>query len=1131
MIMTWKKYIAECFFRHTYIKMAALLLVVFSVLTGCDGSGCKYADDWGDKVSISVTVNADTEFTGTGITVYKDEPLFMRVGGVVDLCPDNTLLGSETVPTSIVPTTDAWQNSGYRVSAGDWVTIVVDGYYTDRTGNRIENGRGLYAIISDAAGGTSTVPGEYDDDWWYGRPNADTLNSTALKTASEAPEFFELWNNGTAGIGSGYMGTASRDGYVWFKYARTANPGDNANRRQLTNSGEWDERWSPWKGFYSWARPECPLCRHETIGTMCAASCSPCAALFVGAGICFVACVGGCWAAVEEVCRSKELSPGHRKCINDKDDFVVGAGSDRWCGENNNGGGDHSGCYDWPPNARGYDITIGAGCPGSAGKYLYAYFANGNQDAPVRRQVFTPMGCDPSNRATCTPVFRNGRPLYTDMPHVDASTPNFSMYYKTNSNFDSNGIMKDDVVSPYTGRLWFKIQDDQFKPSDLITRKKEGDAWRPADCSEGSSDCCVEPAECVDNPHFNILNSTGDAQRPACNSAVKSGYTRFGYDENGQELGDCRPARGYTGHSDNIGSYDVYIETTKIGGGFSAFLTGLVNTVRGILFGECMTDENMAEQSCFTRGYCMDARGGKNRCESDFSGTWVDGVGCTDGTAGCVYGDDCTCSAGTTQTRSSLDQKFYCLKPMTYSEARCSELGMIYSDGDCVFDTRIGSGECRENGGTWVPTRNDWKPGIAQRMYNQLIAQTDVDGTRSTNAFLNAVRAALVLYIVLFAFSYMMGIVETPQKEFVFGVIRIAIILQLISPDSWEFFHYYLFTIFTDGMADLISMVSGQFMGVMSNVGDNVLIDPITGGPVLDAEGARPSQMLDTSGNPMFSADGAPIYDVVREEDMRVVKVGVNDPFSFANQTIAMFFSTESQSKLVGLFFSMFPLGMFYAIFIYWGMYTYVMALIKATILYILAMMAIALLLAVAPIFISFLLFSRTRGNFDKWAKQLMNFLFQPVLVLTALALFNVFVYSALYMTLHYDVCWGCVLRVEWPIPLINETINFCVFYSYTTWGGAGDGAIPMGFYLILILIIMANVAYKMNDWMAKIAAELTSGDLSTALGNVASAMGDNIKGGAVAATKAAAKSTVSVVRAGASKAKKAVTKESDDDK
>lgn len=1085
----------KCF----YAKALAVMLVSFSVLSGCDGGGCIYADDWGDKIRINVSVPANKEITNTGVTVYEGEPLFMRVGGLIDLCPDSLTIGPNTYPTSIRSNTPKWQNSGYRVSKDDFITILIDGSYQDITGKSIKDGRGLYAVVSDVDPNTI-----YNDDWWYGKPKAETLNSSVLKTALDTPDFFEMWNNGTVGSGAGYMGKVSGDlfsensthGFVWFKYARTANPGDNKDRRQLSDAGNWHSRWSPWKGFWSWGDPDCTACRHEFIATTCI---SGCAGTGITAPLCIPICIGG----MEADCNNRELSPGQKFCENSG---AFGSDGGSWCGDDYNGQGS-SGCYSWPKNSGGYDITLGAGCPGRFGKYLYAYFANGNNDSPSRKQLFSPAGCDPTNRETCVPVFRDGRPVYQDVPHLERKTPNMSMYYIDNKDFLSNGQLVDGYRSPYTGRLWFKIQDDEFKPSDLVTTKKINGSWEVSSCGKGDEGCCIGPAECVDSPHVKILTDDGKAQRPLCNSDAKDGYTRFRYDDNGNELGNCRPARGYMGYSDNIGSYDVYVETTKIGSGFSAFLTGLINSIRGILFGECMTDENVAQQSCHTQGYCMNDKTGKESCEEDFGGSWVDGVGCTDGSTPCTHDEKlkgCSCSSGSFQSRSSVDYKYYCRKLMNYDEQKCSNIGMIFSGGECVFDTRITSGECVENGGTWVPNRQDWKPGITQKLYTKFIANSNFEGTNTANPFLNAVRASLLLYIVIFAFFYMLGMIETPQREFVVSIFRLAIIVQLIGPNSWEFFHSNLFTIFTDGMSELIMMVAGQFMGVMNDVGDNNLIDPITGKAVLDGTGVLPPQMYDEAGELIVDSLGNPAYGVITEEQMRQVKVGVDDPFSFANQTIAMFFSPEVQKKLMGLLFSMFPIGIIYVIFIWWGMFTYVFAIIKAAILYILAMIAISLLLVVAPIFISFMLFKRTRDIFEKWIMSLVNFLFQPVLVLTALALFNVFVYSALYMTLHYDVCWGCVLHAEIPLPGL-DAIRFCVFWGYTTWGGAEDGAIPMGFHLILILLIMTSVAYKMNDWMAKIAAELTTGDVATSLSKTAGAVTNQLYSGVASVGQAAA--------------------------
>ena len=57
------------------------------------------------------------------------------------------------------------------------------------------------------------------------------------------------------------------------------------------------------------------------------------------------------------------------------------------------------------------------------------------------------------------------------------------------------------------------------------------------------------------------------------------------------------------------------------------------------------------------------------------------------------------------------------------------------------------------------------------------------------------------------------------------------------------------------------------------------------------------------------------------------------------------------------------------------GFVVFIAAIIKALILYLLATLSISLLLIVAPIYISFMLFEKTKPLFDAWIKSLISFI------------------------------------------------------------------------------------------------------------------------------------------------------------
>lgn len=332
-----------------------------------------------------------------------------------------------------------------------------------------------------------------------------------------------------------------------------------------------------------------------------------------------------------------------------------------------------------------------------------------------------------------------------------------------------------------------------------------------------------------------------------------------------------------------------------------------------------------------------------------------------------------------------------------------------------------------ETGAKTTVTKNRiWRPGVTQFMYEILV---------HSKVFVDTVRAMMVLVIIIYAMMFMMGMLKEAHTTVIKQIIKLAIIVQLISPNSWQFFNNYLFSVFIDGMDSLISTIAGGFMN---------------------------------------TAAAGQIYNVT----------SVDNPFAFADETLNKLLSNATWTKMLAIAVTS-PIGLLYFFGILAGMYFFIVAIFRAAIVYALSLFVIALLLIISPIFIVLWMFDFTKYYFNKWAMSLINYMFQPVIVLTALSIFNVFVYSALYNILHFSVCWHEVWGIHTTIPLGVTSFDldlpiihfFEVVHSpENTVGGApydASGA-PMGLFTILIFLILANAMLKLVDFMTEMVALMT---------------------------------------------------------
>lgn len=374
------------------------------------------------------------------------------------------------------------------------------------------------------------------------------------------------------------------------------------------------------------------------------------------------------------------------------------------------------------------------------------------------------------------------------------------------------------------------------------------------------------------------------------------------------------------------------------------------------------------------------------------------------------------------------------------------------------------------NAETGEVTPGAWKPGITQDMYERFV---------KNSLFINVIRGVMVLLLVVYGFMFMLGMVQQAQEVFIRTTLRIAIISTLISPASWEFFSTYLFGIFINGTNLMIGLLAGDFVG---------------------------------AGN----------------------DVDVKNPFTFINGTMTRFFNMNTFIKLVGLLFAS-PIGILYIIAMLVGIFYFLFAVLRAAILYIIAMLAISLLLVLAPLFISLMLFNFTKGYFDKWILSLINYLFQPVMVVTALSIFNVFVYSAIYALLHYRVCWDTVFSVTIPLGELGD-FEVPIFNFYLPKGGLDGGSplasgMPIGFFMILIFLIITNAMLKFVTYMGDLTAKLTGSASLAKAAEETLASGIGIIKGAGALAAEGAKKLYSNTGGGDDKDKKDGGKGKDGDK
>lgn len=316
------------------------------------------------------------------------------------------------------------------------------------------------------------------------------------------------------------------------------------------------------------------------------------------------------------------------------------------------------------------------------------------------------------------------------------------------------------------------------------------------------------------------------------------------------------------------------------------------------------------------------------------------------------------------------------------------------------------------------PVQSTLKDAV-KTIFNNMIQDT---------GFIQAIRALLILYVIIYCIMFIFGMVPLSQLDLVIRLTKIAVILALISPKSWDFFDTHLFILFREGGAYLIGSVSNSYSNAF---GESV--------------------------------------------------ASSSNPFQFIDKTIGFFLDTSTIKKLLALIV-IFPIGWIYLVLIFMALVNHIMGVAKAIVGYLLSLVIIAALLTVAPIFLSFLLFSYTKQYFDTWINMLWRYTLEPLLMITILVLINEFVMIALYGVLNFAACWRCAFPFSIPIDSENSInilcLNFFVPWGYDPEEGKGFDffeQFPRMFVSIVMLLIFSNLSKHTKVFVSRLAASFSS--------------------------------------------------------
>lgn len=312
----------------------------------------------------------------------------------------------------------------------------------------------------------------------------------------------------------------------------------------------------------------------------------------------------------------------------------------------------------------------------------------------------------------------------------------------------------------------------------------------------------------------------------------------------------------------------------------------------------------------------------------------------------------------------------------------------------------------------------------------------------SCTNFFNYVKALLTLYVMIYGMMFLSGMVKASYKDIVIRVVKIGLVAGLLSGQTFLWFQEYVFNFVIDFTDQIIANFSG-FSAISSVNSSGVAASNYTGNT--NISGAGPFIFLDTIFTKMFMGQ------------------------TFWAQLMAI--------MGMGL------IGLLYFVIVGLGIVIMLIVCLRAVAVYIIAMIAIAFLISLAPMFLTFMLFSTTYYLFENWYKALFRYMMEPVIlmigVIVLLQIFTMYIDEVL----SYSVCWKCALSFNIPfaslvpLPGLQNIPLFCINW-FGPWGldNVGTaGQIGMDLGAMLGLLIVAFAMYGYGDLAQKMASQLTA--------------------------------------------------------
>ncbi len=324
-------------------------------------------------------------------------------------------------------------------------------------------------------------------------------------------------------------------------------------------------------------------------------------------------------------------------------------------------------------------------------------------------------------------------------------------------------------------------------------------------------------------------------------------------------------------------------------------------------------------------------------------------------------------------------------------------------------------------------------------LFKNMTCYKGIGDTNQCTNFFQYIKFMLIIYVIFYGMMFLLGMVKINQTDLVIRVIKIGIVAGLMNDKTFEFFNNNVFDFVTVFSDDIMSNISGYGISLSDN--------------------------------------------------------SVSNPFMFLDEVMTkIFFSSTFAAQMMALL-SMGLNGVLYFILMFVCICIVIIVALRAIAVYLMAFMAIAVLIGLAPLFLTFILFERTWYLFDNWIKFMIRYMLEPIILLAGIIILMQLFTIYLDYIVGYSVCWKCAIPIKIPFPQIEgvtpaflDVELFCINW-FAPWGfDHRSSAMGLNMQSMIVLIIIAYCMWGYVDFSANIVARLAGGHggpSATRMGNL----------------------------------------------